>query len=92
MRKGYHNKIPIVAGDANRVSTNIYYKENPDVPKTFISDMSFLSRESLLSVLNALHDYSGGEKHYIYMNIAAGTTLTEEDGQIASNKNWDIRV
>lgn len=30
MRKGYLNKIPIVAGDANRVSTNIYYKENPD--------------------------------------------------------------
>lgn len=71
-----------------KVSGTIY----PNVPETFISDMPFLSRESLLSVLNALHDYSGGEKHYIYMNIATGTTLTEEDGQIASNKNWDIRV
>lgn len=46
-----------------KVSGTIY----PNVPETFISDMPFLSRESLLSVLNALHDYSGGEKHYIYI-------------------------
>lgn len=78
-------KTPLIITDF-KVSGTIY----PDVPKTFIGDMPFLSRESLLSVLNALYDYSGGEAHSIYIDSTGLAKLTEEDKQNASNKNWTI--
>lgn len=78
-------KTPLTITDF-KVSGTIY----PDVPKTFIGDMPFLSRESLLSVLNALHDYSGGEGHSIYIPSTSLAKLTEEDKKIASSKNWTI--
>lgn len=59
-----------------------------------ISWSTLLDKESLLSILNCLKDYSqdtSGTTYYITIGAENIAKLTEEEKLIATNKGWDIR-
>lgn len=49
-----------------------------------------LSHDSLISVINALKDYSGGTTHTITIGSTNLAKLTADELLIAKNKNWEV--
>ena len=54
------------------------------------SNYQTLNQETLVRVLNALYDYSGGETHFLTLGAKNIAKLTEEQLAIATEKNWTV--
>ncbi len=49
-----------------------------------------LDRDSAMIIINGLNDYSGGDAHTVTFSDETRAYLTDDDVQIATDKNWNV--
>lgn len=69
---------------------NINEIKNIKINGLNFSPCTLLNHDTLIRILEALYDYSGGDTHTITLGAANIAKLTSEELAIGQNKNWTI--